>query len=150
MGKISLIVSVFLLFSCGYRFPLRHKESIEKASLPELVYSSQVVVVPKEPPEDKGGAEYTDFGGPGAKEVLSRGWRIQLATANDQNEAKEIRDEAERKLGVRVYIQYSAPIYKIRAGDFTDRDAALELCEKAKRLGFPDAYPIPSEIIVRE
>ncbi len=150
MAKVPLIFLIFIITGCAYYLPTKQKKEQFRSALPEVVYAGEVVVQPKEPPEETSTAVPETISFSQSQENLSQGWRVQIATANEQYEAKKIKDEAERKLGVKVYIQYNAPVYKIRAGDFPDRDSAMEFCEKAKRLGYPDAYPIPSEIIIKK
>ena len=78
--------------------------------------------------------------------VGRRGFRVQLVASADRGEAERVAREARNRLGVAVYVDFEAPFYKLRAGDFEDRGAAHRLRERARRNGYPEAWVVTTEI----
>ena len=74
---------------------------------------------------------------------LVDGFRIQLFAAKDIELVTVEKKEAEFLFlsdGVRVYIEFDSPLYKLRIGDCVDREAAVELRELAKSRGYASAW----------
>ena len=81
--------------------------------------------------------------------ITATGYRIQFYSSNASRKAKEIAFEWKAKLEEafpqhRVYVQYQAPFWKVRVGDFTHYAEAVLCCNALKQ-----AYPSEAgEIIV--
>jgi hypothetical protein len=57
-------------------------------------------------------------------ERLVEGFRVQLFQSTSLRLAESFRDNAVLELGVPVYLEYEAPLYKVRAGNFRLRAEA--------------------------
>jgi len=82
-----------------------------------------------------------------AKEA--EGFRIQILATNNIESASLTEQEAMARfasLGVKIYLIFEAPLYKIRVGDFIDRNAAEDLRDKAKELGYGTAFIVKTKI----
>lgn len=84
------------------------------------------------------------------KEPVVFGFRVQLYSTTDYYEAVAVRDEAGTKLGDDIYVDYEQPYYKVRAGNFTDREKAEEARGIAKSLGYIDAWIIQTNVLLKE
>lgn len=84
------------------------------------------------------------------KEQIAFGFRVQLYSTTDYYEAMAVRDEAGTKLGADIYVDYEQPYYKVRAGNFTDREKAEEARRTAKSLGYADAWIIQTNVLLKE
>ncbi len=74
---------------------------------------------------------------------LVDGFRIQLFAAKDIELVTVEKKEAEFLFlndGVRVYIEFDSPLYKLRIGDCVDRETANQLRELAKSRGYASAW----------
>ncbi len=76
----------------------------------------------------------------------SRGFRVQLAASTDHAEARRLAREAGQRLGTEVYVEFEAPYYKVRAGDFAGRGPALQLRDRAKGYGYAEAWVVATTI----
>jgi len=70
------------------------------------------------------------------------GFRVQLISTRDQEEARSMMRNAVISFSENVYREYANPYYKIRVGDFQSRYEASKLQEKAIKLGFPEAWVV--------
>lgn len=60
-----------------------------------------------------------------------RGYRVQIYNGNDRKKASQIKLDFMRMFpGVRSYLVYNNPQFRVRAGDFRSRKDALELYNK--------------------
>ena len=60
-----------------------------------------------------------------------RGFRVQIYNGNDRKKASQIKLDFMRMFpGVRSYLVYNNPQFRVRAGDFRSRKDALELYNK--------------------
>lgn len=76
------------------------------------------------------------------------GYRIQLFAGRIQKEALELKSKLEGQVSVPVYLIYEAPQYKVRLGNYPDRDTAMAFCRQLQRKGFPGAWVVRSQIEV--
>lgn len=78
---------------------------------------------------------------------LVQGFRVQLFSSREIDEAKEKKAEAETQFpGEWFYLEYDPPIYKIRAGNFTNRFDAEQLRGLLAEKGYPDAWVVPEKV----
>jgi uncharacterized protein YcfL len=68
---------------------------------------------------------------------------IETATLAEQ-EAKELFEGMNQK----TYLIFDAPLYKLRVGDATTRDAAEEIRDVAKDYGYREAFIVPTKVNV--
>ena len=55
------------------------------------------------------------------------GFRVQVFATQDRNKAEGIKEELSFKFDENIYIIFEAPNYKVRIGNFLDRDDAEKL-----------------------
>jgi len=77
------------------------------------------------------------------------GYRVQLFASNTNDGANQVASEARFKFTDQVYVEYDAPYYKVRVGDFINRSDAEILREKAKNSGYPDAWIVQTEVVAK-
>ena len=73
------------------------------------------------------------------------GYRIQIFATKDLEKARAIAADNEKKLGIHAYVQYEGELYKVRLGDFSSREKALEWKERL-RGSFPDCWIVQTTI----
>jgi hypothetical protein len=71
------------------------------------------------------------------------GYRVQIFAAADELAARVLEDEARFQFDVPVYLSYDPPNYKIRLGNYTDKNSADDLRKEARRKGYRDAWVVP-------
>ena len=74
------------------------------------------------------------------------GFRVQVFATQDRNRADELQDELKIKFNEKIYIIFEAPIYKLRVGDFFDRDDAELMRMKLVSSNFPSAWIVRTKI----
>lgn len=74
------------------------------------------------------------------------GYRVQIFASSTQEGADKIASEARFKFTERVYVEYDAPYYKVRVGNYKNRADAEILREKARNMGYPDAWIVQTEV----
>jgi len=77
------------------------------------------------------------------------GFRVQLISTNKRNEANDIKARVMQLYpDYRTYMDYQAPYFKVRVGDFKTREEATELREKLSS-SFPGGvFVVPATINV--
>jgi hypothetical protein len=61
----------------------------------------------------------------------ARGFRVQIYNGNDRKKASQAKVDFMRQFpGVRSYLIYNNPQFRVRVGDFTSRKGAMELYNK--------------------
>lgn len=79
----------------------------------------------------------------------SQGFRVQIAAYRNQMDANSAANRARGSLGRSVYVQYIAPYYKVRVGDFTSKYEANQYRNQLRSTtSYRDAWVVPSEIII--
>lgn len=160
MKNFILFLSVIILYlSCATREPVRKEEekkkdeteSIAEVFEPLSMLKDDVVIPPPEweikkidydallPPELK----IIDTSRIFIDEVV-QGWRVQVGFFKVVDNAIEVSDKANGLLEEEIYLDFDAPYHKIRVGDCISRKNAMALLEKVKKLGFSDAFIIPT------
>lgn len=81
--------------------------------------------------------------------VRSQGYRVQIGAYQSQGDANSAADRARGSLGRSVYVQYIAPYYKVRVGNFSNKYEATQYKNQLRSTtSYRDAWVVPSEIIV--
>jgi hypothetical protein len=81
--------------------------------------------------------------------VTQQGFRVQIGAYQSQAQANSAADRARGSLGRSVYVDYIAPWYKVRAGNFTNKYEATQYKNQLRSTtSYRDAWVVPSEIIV--
>lgn len=76
---------------------------------------------------------------------LISGHRVQVFTSGLLAEAEAVRD-AIRNTGLAAYVEYRAPLYRVRIGDCMDIAEARSLLEQAVAMGYERAVIVPTLI----
>lgn len=87
------------------------------------------------------------------KTVVKRGFRVQIMVLGNFQKAKQVELEIKNKLstsGHQVYLNFYSPNYRIRVGDFADRDGAKRALPLLKKLGYKDAYIVPDNVNITQ
>ena len=74
------------------------------------------------------------------------GFRVQVFATQDRNRADELQGELNIKFNEKIYIIFEAPNYKLRVGDFLDRDDAELMRMKLVSSNFPSAWVVRTKI----
>ena len=79
------------------------------------------------------------------------GWRVQIFVSNNFESATVKQEQAKSQFKeehYNVYLIFETPYYKIRVGDFVNRQEAEELRDKAREMGYKQAFLVPSKVMV--
>jgi hypothetical protein len=83
----------------------------------------------------------------GSAEDFVAGFRVQIFSSTDIDEANGIRADAEQRFpGEWFYVVYEPPTYKVRAGDFQERYDADRLARTLREGGFSDSWIVPDRV----
>ena len=77
---------------------------------------------------------------------INEGYRIQIFESTVSSIARAEAKRFQNILGDSVYIDFEAPLYKLRIGNFVERKKAERAIESIKRLGAKDAWIIRAKI----
>ena len=76
------------------------------------------------------------------------GYRIQLASNNNRQDLLNMKAKfIQQYTDANAYIQYAAPQFKLRVGDFKTR-AAADVFLAEVRIYFPSAFIVPDKIVL--
>ncbi|MFH0779021.1 MAG: SPOR domain-containing protein [Candidatus Eisenbacteria bacterium] len=73
---------------------------------------------------------------------LAAGFRVQVFASSSLEKADEVAKEMRARFRERVYVEYSAPLYKIRMGDFATKEEASLFREKLVEAGYEGAWVV--------
>ena len=77
-----------------------------------------------------------------------KGYRVQLYNGPDRNEATAVKAAFTRRFpGVRSYLTYVAPSFRVKVGDFRTRSEAEAMMKQARDLHSP-VMIVPDEITI--
>ena len=74
------------------------------------------------------------------------GHRVQLASFEDESNAREARKDALFKFQQKVYLIFDSGLWKLRIGDCKTPEEADALRDLAVRRGYPGAYKVVSKV----
>lgn len=77
-------------------------------------------------------------------------FRVQLFTSKVYGDARYAHRVAEEVFDRPVFLDYEVPYYKLRVGNFADREAAEEYLLRVKAAGYTDAWVVVVNIRVKE
>jgi cell division septation protein DedD len=77
---------------------------------------------------------------PRVEETSGEGFRVQIFASSSLEKAETVARQARTVFSESVYVEYSAPLYRVRVGDFSTKEQALEMKEKAVRAGYEGAW----------
>ena len=77
-----------------------------------------------------------------------QGYRIQVFAGRSRESAQGAKSKLFQSFPrMATYMKHLPPTWRVRAGDFIDRDEAQRVCKQVKNT-FPDAFVVPDEINV--
>jgi len=79
------------------------------------------------------------------------GYRVQIFASRTSEGAERVAAEARFKFSEPVYVEYlpgTIGPYKVRVGDFLNKSDAEILRNKARMMGYPDAWIVQTEVNV--
>ncbi|MDZ7797163.1 MAG: SPOR domain-containing protein [Candidatus Marinimicrobia bacterium] len=88
---------------------------------------------------------------PGRREqqyIETSGYRIQLISTKNLQEALEVKERADSLFRLPVYVDFESPNYKVRLGNYKDHDEAQQSQKRMQKSGFSHAWIVPSKIII--
>ncbi len=77
---------------------------------------------------------------------LVKGYRVQVMISENQEDLIEVKDNLEKFIKEKIYIQFELPNYKLRVGNFSSRKKAELYRNKIARLGYRSSWVIPTLI----
>jgi hypothetical protein len=77
---------------------------------------------------------------------LVEGFRVQLFQSAQLRDCEQFRDAAAVRLDRPVYVEYAAPLYRVRAGDFLTLESAEAWREGLAALGFERTESVPTQV----
>ena len=84
----------------------------------------------------------------GDESELVAGFRVQIFSTTDIDEANQKKAEAEADFPAEwFYMQYDPPAYKIRGGNFLERYEAERFARQAIEKGFKDSWAVPEKVL---
>tara|TARA_X000000368_G_scaffold103093_1_gene79630 strand:- start:3835 stop:4248 length:414 start_codon:yes stop_codon:yes gene_type:complete len=75
-----------------------------------------------------------------------KGYRIQVAISQDENDLIDIKKKLELTIKEKIYINFELPNYKLRIGNFDSRKKAEAYRNKVIQLGYRFAWVVPTVI----
>ncbi|MBS1749185.1 MAG: SPOR domain-containing protein [Bacteroidetes bacterium] len=76
-----------------------------------------------------------------------QGYRLQVITTNDRNKAIEVKTRLLTDFpGVKTYLIYHTPYFKIQMGNFREREDAEQLMNRVKQVYPTGVFIVPSRI----
>lgn len=82
--------------------------------------------------------------------LSGQAFRVQLFTSKVYGDARGASVIAEEIFDRPVFLDYEVPYFKVRVGNFADREKAEEYLLRAKSAGYPDAWVVAVNIRVKE
>jgi cell division protein FtsN len=65
---------------------------------------------------------------------------VQIGIFEERKSADKCREEALSKVSLNVYIEFEAPFYRVRVGDFKDKKEAEKYVKVMQENGFKGAF----------
>jgi len=158
---ILFLLVIMLYISCATREPVRKEDEKEKDETEDIVVLFEPLSILKDDvviPSPKWEVEKIDYDAllpPELKMIdtshisldeMVQGFRVQIGFFKDVDHAIELSEKASSLFEEDIYLDFDAPNHKIRVGDCISRKDANTLLEEAKKLGFSNAFIIPTTV----
>ncbi len=145
MKRIFLIGAIFILMGCAPRQTVK-TVSPEQEFITQPAVTDSIVIIKKEQPQEGVTPKTEEQVSP----KTTYGYRVQIFASWSNENAERIASEARFKFpDQRVYVEYIPPLYRVRVGDCRTREEAERLRDKARSLGYEDAFLVPTNINVK-
>ncbi len=82
------------------------------------------------------------------KTVTVAGYRVQLYSTTDYYAAVRVRNEAMTRFTEEIIMDFEQPYYKIRIGNYIDRQEAEAIRIHARTIGYPEAWLIQTKVTI--
>jgi len=137
MKRIITLLAVISLLSAQKK-KIRFDESFDPATLKEPKIKLPVMLKPDEllPPQFS----------PVETDTVVDGFRVQVLSTQDLNEANHLMIELSSLFGNEVYIVFNSPNYKVRVGNFRFRGNAEKARQRIVDLGHRAAWIIRTRV----
>ena len=155
-----LLLCLLVSANCGFR-PWKTGEEDRRTEAedefdPLGFPHDRVVVTQEEPPGRRAKTaetnKYDDLTleeSPGTEEVLLlKVHRVQFFATKYPDQARQVAESVADELSERIYIEYKAPYYWVRAGDCETEKEANSLLRKIKGLGYGQSWVVEVELEV--
>src|SRR5262245_48050050 len=76
------------------------------------------------------------------------GWRVQIHAFPTMASAEAAAAKARQRFTEPVYVEYQAPMYKVRVGDFLTKDDARHMVNRAKAENYTQAWVV-EDLVMR-
>lgn len=86
----------------------------------------------------------------GIDTLNNQAFRIQIGATELFGDARKEKKIAEEIFDQPVYLDYEVPYYKLRVGSFADRRSAEQYLQKAKMVGYSNAWVVTVRVTVKE
>ncbi len=73
-------------------------------------------------------------------------WEVQILTTIDKGKAEDVRDDAEKRLGVAAWVKSSDGIHRVRLGGCLTMDGAADLADRIRKNGYPEAFRVKRDL----
>lgn len=80
----------------------------------------------------------------------SQAYRVQVFSSKSFGEAKHVKEVAEEIFDRPVFLDYEVPYYKIRVGNFSNREKAENYQQRVKSSGYKNAWVVAVIVNVKE
>ena len=78
--------------------------------------------------------------------IIIEGYRVQVLATSDRFKAEKLQSDLEELFEYKIYVIFEAPNYKVRIGDFIDRQKAEKFRKKLSGNGYSSAWIIRTKI----
>lgn len=75
------------------------------------------------------------------------GYKIQIFSSLQQDEAENEANVARGKLAEKVFVEFDPPYYKVRVGNCSNPEQAEKLLEKIRRKGYSSAWIVRARVV---
>ena len=78
--------------------------------------------------------------------IILEGYRVQILATRDRFKAEKLQRDLEELFEYKIYVIFEAPNYKVRIGDFIDRQKAEKFRKQLSSNGYSSAWIIRTKI----
>ena len=78
--------------------------------------------------------------------IIIEGYRVQVLATRDRFKAEKLQSDLEELFEYKIYVIFEAPNYKVRIGDFIDRQKAEKFRKQLSSNGYSSAWIIRTKI----
>ena len=83
-------------------------------------------------------------------QLISEGYRVQILATRYFEYADSLAISISNKITDSVYVEFETPNYKVRVGDFINRDSAELLQQELLKMGYKSAWILRSRITAQK